>query len=481
MPKPTKKKPSKKQQRKRKDPLGTLLKKIKPKDTQEARLQLWTPQTRQLSFYCGDGKNGVLFTSSRRWVGFGGKGKNARPIPSWVSKLSGELTEQFKERNDTTVSGVDLLRQVQSILRKYLHFADERVYLLLAVWLVGTYLYSIFNYYGYFHLHSKEPRCGKTRTMEVCSHLAFEADKPLNCPTAPTIRDTATSGRTLQLDTLERWRERSIDAFSTMMEYLDAGFRKGGKATKMVPVPGTNEWRREDYEAYAPYVLAGINKNSLSDTARDRSFSIEMVRKSIRIQKREYDEHNCEMQCKPIRNSLYLWAWQNAKAVSLTYGGTKLRGLIRKLQLNDRGRDIWKPLFAVLTALGFSDQSKEWKDLSSIAIEMHGDSEVEDARRHIAILGELKGLKADAKGRIIRTPTEFVDHLRDNGFPEMNHLGLRQLMQEWEFRHKSRRVPGKVIPLKTWKFSVNRLNELEAELQKIVTAENVVDVVALLG
>ena len=132
------------------------------------------------------------------------------------SKLSRELVQSFRNGSQT-VDGEQLLGKLQATLDQYIHLEDHRFYLFESLWLMGTYLYSIFGNYGYLFLWSAEMRSGKSRNLEVFSHLAFEASKPVNAPTPPSIRELAAEGGTLQLDTLERWRDKSHEAFSAAM------------------------------------------------------------------------------------------------------------------------------------------------------------------------------------------------------------------------------------------------------------------------
>jgi hypothetical protein len=254
------------------------LEKIHPPALTGRFLQTWNPDTRQLAFGCGDGRHGVLVHSG---------GSVTVATTGIVSTRFSKMTIERLSKGDPQVSGRDLLARIESLLRAFVHFEDDRLYTFVALWTIGTYFYLIFSHYGYLFLHSVLPRSGKTRLLEVNSHLAFEASQPLNAPTTATIRETAAEGRTLQLDTLERWKGKSAEAYSAAMELLDAGFRNGGVVQKMVPVDGGG-WRKESYPVYAPYAMAAINRDSLTDTALDRAFVIEMHRKSVKVRKRKY-------------------------------------------------------------------------------------------------------------------------------------------------------------------------------------------------
>jgi len=333
---------------------------------------------------------------------------------------------------------------------------DERLYRLLAAWSIGTYVYPLFSHYGYLFLHSKFPRSGKTRVEEALSHLCFEATVPLNAPTVATIRETAAEGHTVILDTLERWRGKSPEAHSAAMELLDAGFRNGGTVAKMVSV-GDGKWKKENFPVYAPYVLAAIDKGSLTDTALDRCFVIEMHRKSISIKKQKYNFDRCEQECGGLRDDLYRWALENAASLVAAYEGAELEAAVDALELNDRAADIWKPLLAVARVLGNAEAV--WQPLTSLAVKMSRDPEAAERERTIAIARSLRKL-ANGTGAAVGITSEFVSHLLADGL-EIPERDLHDMLTQWGFSQGSVRLEQG--PRRAWEIQGAKLAEIEAE------------------
>jgi len=333
------------------------LQRIKPFVPQRRFLQWWDATLTELWFGLGTGETAIAVSSNTKLE----RQEQHENLP--LSRLTPETVEQFRSQSNP-IAGARLFGKCKALLSDYVHFADERLYDLVSVWLIGSYLYTLFSHYGYLFFHSKFPRSGKTRLEEVLSHLCFNATVPLNAPTVPTIRDTAAEGGTVVLDTLERWKEKNSESYSAAMDFLDAGFRNGGTVTKMVPM-GSKQWRRELFPVYAPYVLAAINKDSLTDTALDRSFVVEMQRKPIAKKKRKYGFASFEQECQPLRSELYRWALENAGTVDTIYQNATLETNVDALELNDRAADIWKPLFAVARALGVAELSQSLESLAS--------------------------------------------------------------------------------------------------------------------
>ena len=251
-----------------------------------------------------------------RRVSWSGLTRTREVVPTGFrrTKLSPDVLTKYL-RGDRSPSSRRLVERVTGTLEQHVYFEDPRLYTLVALWVIGTYLYSTFGHYGYLFLFSMLMRSGKTRVIEVLSHLAFEASAPLNAPTPASLRELASGGGTSLLDTLERWRDKNQESHSAAMDILDAGFRNGGVVTKMVTTKGS-DWQREEYPVYAPYAMAAIGRHSLTDTARDRSFVIEMHRKPVALKTAKYTWHRCEEQCRPVRDDLYRWALRNAPDVA---------------------------------------------------------------------------------------------------------------------------------------------------------------------
>ncbi|MGO9517238.1 MAG: DUF3631 domain-containing protein [Candidatus Korobacteraceae bacterium] len=424
-----------------------ILRSIKPRPQIQRFLISWDPQRKLLRFGCGNGESGA-------WVDSNKKVEQALSLSTSFARLSPRCVEHFIS-DASRIDGGALLTRCQAFLRSYVHFDDERLYVLLGVWSLATYVYVLFSHFGYMFFHSQFKRSGKTRAEEILSHLCFEATGPLNSPTVPTIRDTASEGGTLILDTLERWKGKCAEAYSAAMELLDAGFRNGGTVAKMVPSMD-GQWRRELISVFAPYVLAAIAEESLADTARDRSFVIQMKRKDIRVKKKKYDFNSCEKECASVRDDLYIWALQNAAALATIYTGRKLEVDVDRLELNDRAADIWKPLLAIARFLGDEDG---WKSLSSLAVEMAHDPDAADRARMGTIAKSLRKL-VNGTGCAVGMTTDFLKQLRTDGL-EIEQLELHRVLEAWGFSQKNSRLG--LAPRRAWELEGARLAEIEKE------------------
>jgi hypothetical protein len=417
------------------DPALLAVNQMRPAESRPPRfLQSWNPEPPQIVFGASDGQTAV------RLHGDGEIEKVANGVPSRFR------VDPVVYRDHST--GPAIFRRICNLLLSFVHFDDPRLYALVTIWVMGTYLHAAFSFYGYLFLHSKLPRSGKTRTLEVISHLAFEATQALNAPTTAAIRDMVADGRTVQLDTLERLKGKNAEVFHLMMELFDAGFRNGGTVAKMDRGGRGEPWRRVMLEVYAPYSLAAINRDSLSDTALDRAFVVEMRRKEIATEKRRYNFHDLEKECQPIREDLYFWALHDGAVIAKVYGSDDNEGHISALQLNDRAADIWKPILAIARVLGINVD-----ELGALAQDMSMDPGAAEDRRKLAVL---RGLLSHVKNGNVSGKTSDLEDL-------VKTTGLHDLLSSIGFEQKSHRLNGK--PRRAWMLSETDLRAAIQQLQ----------------
>jgi hypothetical protein len=420
-----------------------LLDQIRESVPKRRFLQSWDRESRVLRFGCGDERTAVQVASD---------GSLEAVDPHRATRLRPSTVKLFQGG----AKAENPLGELQKTLAEYLYFPDPRLYTLFSAWITGTYVYSIFSHYGYLFLHSQNPRCGKTRAEEVTSHLAFEATTPRNAPTPPSMRETAVEGGTAIFDRLERWREKGTESFAAAMDLLDAGFRNGGVVSKMVRVEG-GDWELEEYPVYAPYMFAAIKKESLTDTALDRSFVIDMVRKSTKLKTRPYDSR-CELSCEPIREKLYLCALHHAGAIADLYESEEMQRIIDGLGLHDRAADIWKPLLAVTTVLGDKNVSDQ---LCALSQEMSPDPDRQEERRQLAVVRALRTLAGEG-GALTGVTQQIAEMLLKVTGVECPDL--HALLSGWELKEKSMRLPEFDTPRKAWEITDDALAEIERGL-----------------
>ena len=151
--------------------------------------------------------------------------------PPDVAPMSATGIKRFQ--NGENVDPVELFEALRVFIQRRVIFTQACVSTVLALWVMGTYCYELFHYYGYVWLTSLGPGCGKSVVAKILSMLAFNATPPLIDPTPATVfRDIEANGSTAILDEVEKL---DPEVKGAIMSILNAGFEKGGIVRRMTP------------------------------------------------------------------------------------------------------------------------------------------------------------------------------------------------------------------------------------------------------
>ena len=270
----------------------------------------------------------------------------------------------------------DLILEISELLNRHVFFKDKRVPLLIATWILGSYTYDTFTFYGYLWVNSPVKRCGKSLLEDLLSNLCYEATPRLSNLSESSIFRLADEGGTLIFDELESLRTQDKDKYGAVMGILNNGFQAGGKVPRTEKMDG--KWKVSYYSAFCPKVLAGINR--VVDTIEDRSFKIPMVRKTKAEKVERFNLRKQGRELKTKRDELNLWAEAKKSDIEALYDG--IEEIEQLVNLDDRFKDISEPL---VTIVGYADaeaangQRRILPSLISLLLDMAGKrSEVEE-------------------------------------------------------------------------------------------------------
>jgi uncharacterized protein DUF3631 len=253
--------------------------------------------------------------------------------------LSPEAIRRY--RRDERVDLSDVITRVHELLVRHVRFNETWQADLIALWVTGTFLHSLFAVFGYLHLTSAGKRCGKTLLLDLLGHLCFNATRSATDPSPAFIfRDAERNCDTQLFDEVENLTGGDRRSHAPLMAMLNAGFRRGARVPRIVDAK-TNSFH--EFSVYAPRVLAGINR--LSTTLADRSFRITLIRKrgDERLERFSPKQHGNEVD--RLRDDLHLAALQHAKEIAGAYD--RAGQFPVPVAIDDRLRDILEPLFAI--------------------------------------------------------------------------------------------------------------------------------------
>lgn len=163
----------------------------------------------------------------------------------------------------------DAVAQIELYLSQYMVFPNDGLRFVVALWIIGTYLWPELDVFPYLSITASTKRAGKTRLLEL---LKFTASNPqwMTGGTGPAmfymIRDESP---TLLFDEAERL---SSEAAGIMREVMNSGYRRGQTIPRVV------DKKTEHWPSYCPKAFSLIG--DVNDTLRDRSIVIRLKRGS---------------------------------------------------------------------------------------------------------------------------------------------------------------------------------------------------------
>jgi hypothetical protein len=256
------------------------------------------------------------------------------------STLTTDVIKRFRAGED--VDGQDLLNRIQTLFRDHVIFRDARIPSLLAVWVLGTYLFKVFRFYGYLWINSPVKRCGKSLLLDILSFVCFNSTPRLVNPSeASVFREVDSNDTTLIIDEVESLSNGDKDQKSELISLINSGFQRGSKASRVETK--SKEFVVVYFNAYGPKVLAGIK--GLVDTVEDRSFKISMARKTKSEVVKRFNLRTLDSKIERIKQDCFIWSLRHVGDVTDVY--EDMTDVPGTESFDDRLKDILEPLVSV--------------------------------------------------------------------------------------------------------------------------------------
>jgi len=249
-----------------------------------------------------------------------------------LSQLVNEVHRHGQINRETHTVG---LQQVQELLRHYVWFDHEAIYTVVATWILGTYLFPIFQSYPILLLRG--PReVGKSTLLSLLAQLCFNASPPETRYTEASLKRTAHHSRgTLLFDEQQYLTNR--DRYGEVQALLEAGTEKGRIASLIDQDTG----RRTVCEVYSPKALATRQTIGLEDKCI--VIRMEEPPQGVRDEY-EYNRSFLEEDERFDRVAVDLCAWAltHWKEIRERY-----RSLHPPSRLRGRAFQYWRPILAI--------------------------------------------------------------------------------------------------------------------------------------
>ena len=157
-----------------------------------------------------------------------------------------ELSEE-----DLRIQLKPILNKIIKILKKYMDL-EEDYYLLIGIWIIGTYFHQSFRSYPYLFFNAMKGS-GKSRILNLVTLLSKDGIVLNSLTEAVLFRTTGTLG----IDEFEGVAKKGNES---LRELLNSAYKKTGKVYRMKKVSGKDGETQEveEFEVYRPITMANI-------------------------------------------------------------------------------------------------------------------------------------------------------------------------------------------------------------------------------
>jgi len=266
---------------------------------------------------------------------------------------------------------MNILTQIETFLDRYVSLVDRSYALPLALWTIGTHIYSDFDAFPYLVITSHTKRSGKTRLSEILSFLSANARNFAAMSGSSLYRAIQEEHPTIIFDEAETL---SSEAATTQRAVLNVGYRKGQT------IPRTLGGKNEYFDTYCPKIFVLIG--DVYDTLKDRSIIIPMKRGEP---KERFLYSLAQSEGTTIRDEVSKLIQERKATIIDRYHAHK--GLTF---LTDRDEEIWMPLF-ILAQVFCPSRIQE---LSRTAVDMSTEKTAK-SRRYVQLHKEEDGAVDD--------------------------------------------------------------------------------------
>lgn len=231
--------------------------------------------------------NHVMLPNERRW--------------------SQESIRAFLKGNETIPDPVTLHGGLRNVYEEYVEFAKPEYYDILPLFIMGSYLFRLFDAVGYIHFNGTAAS-GKSQNLSIIKALAFNPVWAASMSASALYRQIAGMPGTVLIDEAEGFDgERGEE----LRRILNAGYLDG--STVIRTERGKNDvFQNVHFESFGPKVIAGIAP--LDSVIGSRCLIVAMRPALRTIQTFSHKDNRWQR----LRDRLYLWAMYHMDGVAET-------------------------------------------------------------------------------------------------------------------------------------------------------------------
>lgn len=210
----------------------------------------------------------------------------------------------FIKGNDTPPDPWELYNEVRDTYQTYVKLPDDRLYDFMAMFIMGTYMFSAFDTYAYVHFNGTASS-GKSQNLKLLEALCMNANGTSSVTESSLFRTLGSTPGTFLIDEIEDWKSEKAQ---TLMPIIKDGYKKAGKVFRSDRTTD-DRWRVLRYPTFGPKIFFSIHP--IESVIATRCVIVQMQPVGKLIPDFPQDPSGWAA----LRNKLFLWTMYNAPAV----------------------------------------------------------------------------------------------------------------------------------------------------------------------
>ncbi len=309
-----------------------------------------------------------------------------RTLPNWSKEPAEEysLARFLNDPASCTPSTRDLFRDIRHLFEQYIWYPEEHQHDLIAIWVMMTYVYPLFDAIGFLHFHGRH-ESGKSAGMDLIKLLAFNTSKSDSTSEAAIFRESHANRGTSIYDEAENFTNPEPGSvYFAQKLVLNGSYKKGG----MVKRASGDDNQLQSFRTYGPKCLGGTKEI-------DRV----LASRCILVRCLKYDRDGArnfldwaktstelDIRTRKLRNKLHCWALTRFAHLRITMTSDPE---VEFPDLTGRERETWLPLFTIarLIDLECKDETQSIvQRLRQTQLQKRKDEEEKNRRTDMDIL-----------------------------------------------------------------------------------------------
>lgn len=269
----------------------------------------------------------------------------ARTLPSqalrrWHPRDVKDFSDRVKSGTIIPPETHKVFGEIRAAFTSYVYYDEPVIYDFISTYIIATYFYPLFQAFPLLVLYGPK-QSGKTLTLQMIEHLAFNAMLLTDPTPAIIFRSIEELGPTLLLDEIESLANRR-DYSGSIMSMLRASYKR-------IDVPRMEErpeggFKLRLFSCYGPKVIGTIQ--GVEDVLANRSIILVMLR-------RKPEDEKLFTRTDPALEEDRWWKLRNKLYLLIMTRWEELNGLIKQTikelegKLSNRELELWTPILSI--------------------------------------------------------------------------------------------------------------------------------------